>query len=1204
MFPAQLAVLFSIRGIVTLICLLAFSLLIWFGGPYLVVFEQRPLDQLTVRATAIVSLFFVVVLVTLARYWLARRTNRRIIKSLMENEGLIAPADNSSQEELELIRRRFEDALKVLRKTVFAGKRGPSYLFELPWYIIIGPPGAGKTTILRNCGLEFPLSRQLGIEPVEAVGGTRNCDWWFTEEAVLIDTASRYTTQDTDTEVDRAAWRGFLDLLVTHRRRRPINGLLVAVSLADLLSQDERARRQHIDAIRSRIQELLKKFRMCIPIYVLVTKCDMVPGFTEYFDDLDNQGRAQVWGKTFPLGPCDRIDDAVDLELQELAERLEARLPLRMHDERDLSRRGLMYAFPKEFCGIRSAVAGFVGEVFRSRRFEVEPMLRGVYFTSGTQEGKPIDRVIDAIGRNFGLQLAQRVPTVAPGRGFFIKQLMTEVIFAEQGLVGRNSTLERRLALVHGGGHIVAMVLTMAAFILWYSAFVRNEARIDQTRVSAQTTEARLLETRGPLDLKAILPTLNAAHRLRLAAGEDSWIAWLDGFGISATPVLASAAQNAYDRILLNRLLPVFANRLAVRIDALLRAGNDALLDQVKELFRTYWMLSDPGHFDRDEIEQAARNEVARTFALDPTSAGELNQHFSRLIELLPKPISVDQQFVGAIRSRLSKRPVVEQVYARLLREGAQNTRLRPIDLIVLLGSGQLEITQMRAVQIAFPALDELEPAYANGAAMIPGIFTREGFLNFVLPNLPLIVRAEQNADWLLAGAPFDTADIQPIALKVMDRYVNDYIRVWTSALSSIHVVKFDDLQRGSAIMRALAGSQSTLQQVVSLVHDNSTLLPPGEQTPAKAGDIGTTAGPSTAAVHHAAGALFHAAFGDAPWPGTRVSEAFRPLTQLASAGASGQSTGMDHIRGLFGGLYAAMANIATAPDPNQAAFQLVQRRARDPNNDAFGALRADSALRPEPIRTIMNETALQMWSTLLKRAHDHVDAAWTREVIPVCQGIIFQRYPVFELSSEDMTLKDFGDFFRPGGIVDDFSQKYLSPLVVDRRTGLAPATIDSAEAPIRADALIQFQRAREIRNAFFSSPGSAPAVRFSIKPVYLSPKLMGATFVLDGKEITYRHEAPRAYEFEWPTRTDASIASITLTAADKTEERIERSGPWALFRLLDASQLASGGASDRFAMTLGKPDGTNVTYELRAASVSNPFSLSVLRSFRCPDSL
>ncbi|XSC42417.1 type VI secretion protein IcmF/TssM N-terminal domain-containing protein [Bradyrhizobium sp. RDT10] len=126
---------------------------------------------------------------------------------------------------------------------MFAGKRGPSYLFELPWYIIIGPSRAGKTTILRNSGLEFPLAERLGVDPVAGVGGTRNCDWWFTEEAVFIDTASRYTTQDTDVEVDRAAWHGFLNLLTMHRRRRPINGILVAISLSDLSTADGNRRR-------------------------------------------------------------------------------------------------------------------------------------------------------------------------------------------------------------------------------------------------------------------------------------------------------------------------------------------------------------------------------------------------------------------------------------------------------------------------------------------------------------------------------------------------------------------------------------------------------------------------------------------------------------------------------------------------------------------------------------------------------------------------------------------------------------------------------------------------------------------------------------------------------------------------------------------------------------------------------------------------
>ena len=53
----------------------------------------------------------------------------------------------------------------------------------------------------------------MGQGAVAGVGGTRLCDWWFTENAVLIDTAGRYTTQDSDAAVDRAGWDAFLDLL-------------------------------------------------------------------------------------------------------------------------------------------------------------------------------------------------------------------------------------------------------------------------------------------------------------------------------------------------------------------------------------------------------------------------------------------------------------------------------------------------------------------------------------------------------------------------------------------------------------------------------------------------------------------------------------------------------------------------------------------------------------------------------------------------------------------------------------------------------------------------------------------------------------------------------------------------------------------------------------------------------------------------------
>ena len=97
----------------------------------------------------------------------------------------------------------------------------------MPWYVIIGPPAAGKTTALRQSGLDFPFDL---TDDLQGVGGTRNCDWFFTEDAVLIDTAGRYVLQESQPEVDAAEWLGFLDLLKKHRGRRALNGVIVALS--------------------------------------------------------------------------------------------------------------------------------------------------------------------------------------------------------------------------------------------------------------------------------------------------------------------------------------------------------------------------------------------------------------------------------------------------------------------------------------------------------------------------------------------------------------------------------------------------------------------------------------------------------------------------------------------------------------------------------------------------------------------------------------------------------------------------------------------------------------------------------------------------------------------------------------------------------------------------------------------------------------
>ena len=162
--------------------------------------------------------------------------------------------------EIAILRQRIEEAQRHLKRLRGADRRGKKYLYELPWYLLIGPPGAGKTTALTNCGLRFPLAERHGNRPVRGAAGTRNCDWFFTDEAVLMDTAGRYTTQDSDEKADEAAWLGFLDLLKETRPRQPINGVLVAISLSDLVTLPEPERMAHAKAVRGRLGGLLERF--------------------------------------------------------------------------------------------------------------------------------------------------------------------------------------------------------------------------------------------------------------------------------------------------------------------------------------------------------------------------------------------------------------------------------------------------------------------------------------------------------------------------------------------------------------------------------------------------------------------------------------------------------------------------------------------------------------------------------------------------------------------------------------------------------------------------------------------------------------------------------------------------------------------------------------------------------------------------------
>jgi len=154
--------------------------------------------------------------------------------------------------------------------------------------MIIGPPAAGKTTAIRNSGLEFPFGTD---REIQGVGGTRNCDWWFSNSAIILDTAGRYITDDDDQE----EWAAFLDILRKNRSRQPINGVLVCISIADLLNAGSEEMEWHARTIRKRIDELTQRLGLRFPVYLVFTKCDLINGFVQFFEEFSRAQREQIW---------------------------------------------------------------------------------------------------------------------------------------------------------------------------------------------------------------------------------------------------------------------------------------------------------------------------------------------------------------------------------------------------------------------------------------------------------------------------------------------------------------------------------------------------------------------------------------------------------------------------------------------------------------------------------------------------------------------------------------------------------------------------------------------------------------------------------------------------------------------------------------------------------------------------------------------
>lgn len=371
-----------------------------------------------------------------------------------------SPAD---REEVSLLRERLLQSIERLSSNKPRGTQAKDALYALPWYLVIGQPAAGKSTMLYQSGLNFPYAEREGAR-VAGLGGTRNCDWFFSSEAVLLDTAGRYM----DNPEEAGKWRAFLQLLRQHRQRRPLNGLIVAVSIHDILQASLEDQERIAKRLRERIQETHALLEVRLPVYLVFTKCDLVPGFAPFYSQLDDVARGEVMGKTFSHKGFEQADwgrrfgvamDELITYWQDVASR-----QLVLQDIQVTRQNSAVYRFPLELAALKPRLQLFVDALLRANPYQNAELLRGFYFTSALDADQPeLGGHARQVTERFSLESAQEPASgQAQPSALFINSLFRKVIIPDQHLVAlytTNHRERRRKAAWIGGFGALALLL-------------------------------------------------------------------------------------------------------------------------------------------------------------------------------------------------------------------------------------------------------------------------------------------------------------------------------------------------------------------------------------------------------------------------------------------------------------------------------------------------------------------------------------------------------------------------------------------------------------------------------------------------------------------------------------------------------------------------------------------------------------------------
>lgn len=1064
----------------------------------------------------------------------------------------------------------FEKTITALEASKL-GKKTRRPAEALPWYVVVGAPGSGKSTALGSSGVRFPYrsAGDTGASSQDS-SGTRSCEFWMSNDAVLLDTSGRYVADD----ACKPEWAALLKLLLKHRPRRPLNGIVVAVSLDELRVTDDEALFAQARQIRARIDEAIERLHMMLPVYVVVTKCDLLTGFIELFGDLDDSEVGSAWGFTNSRRNSGAGAATFAPYFDELLDLARRRALVRLEHERDPAVAARAYAFPEQLERMRTRLSAFVGEVFSENIYREMPLFRGLYLTSARQDGLPFDAVLEPCARALGIS-----PVPDPGRhglrprGYFLRDVFERVVFRDRFLAHDTAGHAKRMARFRYAGAGLGLAAAVGLTYASVRSYGENDTLLGELGSTIEGVEPHVKGSAdGTTVPMNVVERLHGAER-RLAGYDSDGVPWRMRWGMYRGDSVLPSLRHVYGKVLRQALL----GDLVARDERLLRefttrfAGNETSPNDEDyghhhAILRRYLLVTSPAEAGEPGLDETQREWLQAQLLSHwqgaaseplPESADEIVSAYLDMVAADPSlTFPRDTKLVGGVRSILRRSDRTTTILVQIIDDVE---RLEP-------SLSLRDMCNSRAI--------------TNGDRKVRAAFTRRAWENHVKPMLDEPLEELVRDEWVVGSS--DGAGSSRAAddmAKLRSRYFERYIDEWDQFLDPLQVASPNEALEALTILQDLVrGSTPPLASLMQHVAYNTRLTQVAKNeaeklqaaldaAKEKAGELAAkkTKGrvnlpPSTGSTRDGMASEIDVEKRFEPF----VSFGAAPPVEAPADGAPPpppQSVQLDvYTEQLVALRDAVQQQLDNPQDRDTLPTRLKQAHM------AVKGLIADRELGwHQRFSAILEPPILGLQQLSRGSVIGDLAQAWCNDVVTPFERTLASKYPFARSSRYDASLAEFVDYYRPDdGKLWGFYQAALTSIVTTEGDGFRLLEQGASSKTNYNSAVLAFlQRSQDIGRAMFPSGSKTPLVVWEVD-IQPTPGVSVTEFTVDGVTIDYRNGPPRPQTMSWPGEGDKRGASLRARGRG-INGHVEQDGDWGFLRLLEQGEVIGNAGQQVF---------------------------------------